>query len=366
MGPRVFFFQVENGSFQVGQVRVEVEGTSSKNSRFLKSLFKFTMKKVNSGTIKKPGGSEKLAGFTKTAGAEKPRKPQGSAAHSSASVKPASRKPSRAGSSGGRERKPGGKKITKDTQDKVRTDRKFSKPHSEMVGTLVLKWNELRERKTPLERRQQLIAEVVSSVKGKVMSIILRHDASRVVQGCIKYGSAEQKRAICEELFGHVLELSKSKHGYHITERMLRYGGQPVRDRVLVELKGSIGRLLTHNLGSVVVQAGFMHGWSPAQCWGAYQELYGPEYIYFKADDAAAAALQTPGAGVSTRTLAAVLTAHPEKRRSVLSAMFYTLSKQTDKGLLSLPVAQKLLLEYLLHAPPEQVGHATSDGLAEF
>jgi len=99
-----------------------------------------------------------------------------------------------------------------------------------------------------------LVAEIVAAVRGKVNEIILRHDASRVVQGCIKCGTTEQKRAICEELYGHILRLSKSKHGYHIPERMIRHGGQAVRDRVLTELRGNIARLLTHNLGSVVVQ----------------------------------------------------------------------------------------------------------------
>ena len=105
-------------------------------------------------------------------------------------------------------------------------------------------------------------------------------------------------------------------------------------------------------------QAGFQHGWTAAQCWDAYQELYGPEYVYFKAAAAPAPHPHKPGAPppAPVRTLSAVLAAHPEKRRPILLAMFQTLSKQTDKGLLSLPVAQRLLLEYLQHAPPEQVG----------
>lgn len=216
-------------------------------------------------------------------------------------------------------------------------------PHSDVIDRSVKIWNELRERKTPTARKHELVAEIYGMTKGRTAELAMRHDTSRVVQGCIKYGDQKQRETICKELLGKCLDMTKSKHGHQLVEKMLLYGGPVVRQRVAGELKGHMVRLLTHNLGSVVVNTGFTKAWNHSTCWSLYQELYGSEYIHFK---------EQP---IGAKNLTGVLKASPDKRKAIVDSMFFTLSRQADKGLLSLPIAQKLLSEYLQHAPPEQV-----------
>jgi pumilio family protein 6 len=173
------------------------------------------------------------------------------------------------------------------------------------------------------------------------MDVVARHDASRVVQACLKHGSAAQRAALCAELRGCALELCKALHGHQLVEKLLAYGAAPARAQLQRELKGHVVRLATHAVGAPVLETGFAV-WSAAQGWELYQELFGPDWVHFKA---------APDVG---RSLAAVLAAHPARRRSVLAHVFYTLSKQADKGLFGLPLAHRLLAEYLAAAPPEQ------------
>jgi pumilio homology domain family member 6 len=255
----------------------------------------------------------------------------------------------RSNSSRGRQGKP----INKNDHSRLVDERKREHPHADVIAHVIKTWNELRERRTAPQKKILLVAEIYGKMKGRVAELALRHDTSRAVQGCIKFGDPKQREAICKELFGHCLEFSKAKHGHQLVEKMLLYGTTPVRMQVAKEFKGHVARLMTHNLGALVFNAGYTKAWNQAVCWDLFQELYGPEYVHFKAelgsDDKSSKSLQT-GKG-----LGALLAARPDKRKTVLDSLFFALSRQCDKGLLSLPVAQKLLCEYLQHAPAEQI-----------
>jgi hypothetical protein len=112
---------------------------------------------------------------------------------------------------------------------------------------------------------------------------------------------------------------------------------------VASEFKGHVARLLTHQLAAVVLNEGFDRAWNAGQCWALYREVYGPEFVHFAPED------------VSQRNLRALLAAHPGKRKAVLESLYYALTRQTDKALLTVPVVQRMLADYLMAAPPEQV-----------
>lgn len=272
---------------------------------------------------------------------EKTDKPSGSAAAARG----------RSDSSRGRQGKP----INKSDHSRLVEDRKREHPHADVIAHVVKTWNELRERSTAPQKKILLVAEIYGKMKGRVAELALRHDTSRAVQGCIKFGDPKQREAICKELFGHCLEFSKAKHGHQLVEKMLLYGTTPVRMQVAKEFKGHVARLMTHNLGALVFNAGYTKAWSQAVCWDLFQELYGPEYVHFKAELGNGGAVASSKGVQTAKGLGALLAARPDKRKTVLDSLFFALSRQCDKGLLSLPVAQRLLCEYLQHAPAEQV-----------
>lgn len=58
-------------------------------------------------------------------------------------------------------------------------------------------------------------------VHGKVLELAQNHTASRIIQFCIKYGSAEQKAAIMAEVRASIVELAKSKHGHYLVQKLV-------------------------------------------------------------------------------------------------------------------------------------------------
>lgn len=228
---------------------------------------------------------------------------------------------------------------------RAKADRIAKHPAADAIGKLVAFWNEIRERATPTARKVEIVAEVLSTVGGRLQEVTLRHDTARCIQACLKFGNAEQRATIAKELFTCVLELSKAKHGHQTVERMLRYGSPAVRAAVALELKGHVARLSTHALGALVLEVGFTKAWTPAQTWDLFQELYGAEYVHFKAELVSGAAVP--------KKLASLIAAAPDKSRRILENVHHTLVKMADKGLFSLVLAQRLLAEFIDAAPPE-------------
>lgn len=216
-------------------------------------------------------------------------------------------------------------------------------PHSDIIDRMVRVWNELRERKTPSVQKIELVGDIYKMAKGRIVDLAMRHDTSRAIQGCIKYGSPDQRVLFCAEALGKCLEFTKSKHGHQLVEKMLLYGNSDTRRKIANEFRGHMVRLMTHNLGSLVVNTGFTRAWNHTTVWNLYQELYGPEYIHFK---------EQPN---GQKNLGGILVTRPDKRKIILESMFFTLSRQAEKGLLSLAVSQRLLAEYLQYAPPEHI-----------
>lgn len=46
-------------------------------------------------------------------------------------------------------------------------------------------------KQVPAEERAKLVQELLQLIKGKVLAISMKHDASRVVQTAIQFGSQE-------------------------------------------------------------------------------------------------------------------------------------------------------------------------------
>lgn len=53
----------------------------------------------------------------------------------------------------------------------------------------------LPQNQVPAEERAKLVQELLELIKGKVMDIALKHDASRVVQTALQFGNREVKKA---------------------------------------------------------------------------------------------------------------------------------------------------------------------------
>ena len=70
---------------------------------------------------------------------------------------------------------------------------------------------------------------------------------SRVIQTCLKYGTAEQREQIVKELLGHFVQLSTSPYARRITLKVMKYCPNHHR-RIIQEFQGHMLRMLRHKV----------------------------------------------------------------------------------------------------------------------
>jgi pumilio family protein 6 len=91
--------------------------------------------------------------------------------------------------------------------------------------------------------RQRVSSELFSLIHGKLHQLAVKHDAARVVQCGLKFGTEEQREAYIEELMPHLVEFSKVQYAHFIVLRLLKVTakgchGPAHRARVLRALSG--------------------------------------------------------------------------------------------------------------------------------
>ena len=82
----------------------------------------------------------------------------------------------------------------------LRRQRAATKPYFEAVTASKVLWNELREKSCSAERRSSLVSDLHDELRGKYRDVALKHDASRLVQAVIQFGSEDQRMQLFHEM----------------------------------------------------------------------------------------------------------------------------------------------------------------------
>jgi pumilio homology domain family member 6 len=69
-------------------------------------------------------------------------------------------------------------------------------------------WNLAREKNVTDGTRDNLIGSIVSKMKGNILQVTLRHDASRAVQCILQFGTIAQRWQILNEMSARLCEVS--------------------------------------------------------------------------------------------------------------------------------------------------------------
>ena len=64
---------------------------------------------------------------------------------------------------------------------------------------------------------------MVSSIKGRILEITLRHDASRVIQYLLQHGTAQQRQQVVSELVQKASEICKTPYGHFAFLKAITY-----------------------------------------------------------------------------------------------------------------------------------------------
>ena len=220
---------------------------------------------------------------------------------------------------------------------KVKLERQSHRPHNDLVQSAKKLWEKVRRRDLPAAERAGPLKELYALLTGKFKEIIVKHDASRMIQTCVKYGSPQQRLQIATELKGTYAEISKSRYGKHIVKRLLQYCPS-VRKSIVAEFRGQVGKLIRHADASSVLEEIYSEYANGRDRNALLLEFYGPEFVLF----------QKRGENEPIPSLSEILSQSPvEKKEKVLKCLREALDGLINKGSLQHTLIHRLMLEYV-------------------
>lgn len=215
--------------------------------------------------------------------------------------------------------------------------RRGDRPGEDALAAAKQDWEQLRQRDVDTGQRVALVDAILARVMPTISELLMRHDASRVLQTVVKYATAEQRARLIEPVRVRMLDLARSHYGRFLALRVLKYASKAERSRLVAALRGHVAALLKHAEAAPVVEAAYA-GATPAERQALLRELYGPEEALFGGPE----------------PLAVRLAQHPERRAAVVKALRSSLNTLAEKQLMGGAIAQHLLADLFAHATPDE------------
>ncbi|KAJ6259116.1 hypothetical protein Dda_6013 [Drechslerella dactyloides] len=222
-------------------------------------------------------------------------------------------------------------------QRKLATERKQAKPNADIIQRSKKIWERLRRKShVPLDERKKLTDELFTIVTGRVKELVFKHDASRVIQTAVKYGSAERRQQIARELKGEYVQLAESAYGKYLVVKLMHYGNTATREMIIGEFYGNVRRMAKHREACYVIDDAYREYATPKQKAAIISEFYGVEYAIFK-DESRDSSLKT------------LADKNPEKRPLIMKSLFELINQMVEKNMTFLTILHKAMLEYILN-----------------
>ncbi|KAG9009793.1 pumilio domain member 6, partial [Tulasnella sp. 427] len=217
-------------------------------------------------------------------------------------------------------------------------ERRLARPNGEMIVEAKKHWELARQHNLSKQERQKHVNDLMETVKGKVKDVVTKHDASRVIQTLVKYGSQSQRDTVARELQGAYRDLIQSRYSRHLVLKLIRCCPS-LRSQIFSEFHGHVIRLLLHRDATDIISTAFTEYASQQERNLLIRDFYGKEVALFDSDKLKAGGLK------------AVLADADEARKGrVLNTLKTSLMRifdNPDKGAVGHPVVHRALWEYL-------------------
>ncbi|XP_073945040.1 pumilio and CPL domain-containing protein penguin [Choristoneura fumiferana] len=170
-------------------------------------------------------------------------------------------------------------------------------------------------------------------LKGQYKSIALTHDLSRVIQVLLKHGEEDIRNEITEELLDLMVPMVQSKYGQHAVKRILKYGSDAIRHKVINKFLGHIVSLATHTISAPVLDFAYGEFASKKEKLHMQQEFYGDIYKNTKDD--------------KVKTLTDTYKDSPEMKTAILQSCKANIQRILDKNLHDGELLHSVLYDYI-------------------
>lgn len=230
-------------------------------------------------------------------------------------------------------------------QRKLLNERKLKRKSGTEVERIKALWEKLRVKKPtpPKQVRDKLCDEIWELANDVIYDLVLKHDASRVVQTLVKYSSKERREKIVKALQGNYYKLATSSYGKYLLVKLLHYGSKESRGLIVNELHGKLRKLMRHKEGAYVVEDLFVLYSTAEQKQQIIREFWGAEYAVFK----------DSGKG---KTVLDIVNESAEKKQLIMTNLSGTIAASVEKGSTGFQILHAAMKEYvsILVADPEK------------
>ncbi|KAJ8592557.1 ARM repeat-containing protein [Rhizopogon salebrosus TDB-379] len=227
----------------------------------------------------------------------------------------------------------------------LQEQRRAAKPHSQLLTDAKRVWSLARQKNIPSTERQKHVKDLMKVIQGKVKDIVLKHDASRIIQTVVKYGGQKERDEVATELKGHYKSLAQSKYSKFLVTKLIRLCPAH-RASILLEFQSHVLRLLLHREASAVLADSFELYANAYERSILLRDFYGKEVALFSQTQGS-----EPEKEKAKKGFHGVLEGlEGERRKRMLAALkenLITILNNPDKGAITHAVVHRALWEYL-------------------
>jgi pumilio family protein 6 len=220
-------------------------------------------------------------------------------------------------------------------------ERKQAKPLGDVIYKSKKIWEQMRRKDLSCEERKKKIQEHQDMIRGNIKELVFKHDASRVVQTALKYGSKSIRQEVANELKGTYVSLAQSSYGKYLVVKVMHYGTPETKKMVVDEFCGSVKKLIKHREASFVIQDCYAEFGTPEQKAALIREFYGVEFAVFGR-----------GKNDPNASLKKILDGSPEKRAVIMKNIFDLLTVVVSKGAVFFSIIHRVMLEFISSINP--------------
>lgn len=229
-------------------------------------------------------------------------------------------------------------------QRKLLKERKMKRKFGSEIQQIKTVWERLRVKEPPLpkEIREKLSNEIWELCKDRIEDLVLKHDASRIVQTLLKYSSKSRREQVVNSLKGQFYALATSSYGKYLLVKLLHYGSRDSRQIIINELHGKLRKLMRHREGAYVVEDLFVLYSTHEQRQQMIREFWGSEYAVFREEH-------------SNLTIEDVCKSSVEKRNIISRNLIGTITASVDKGSTGFQILHAAMREMVKIANEKEV-----------
>jgi len=241
-----------------------------------------------------------------------------------------------------------GKKVLLNKQDTRKKQKemkevrkKFKLEDAFDIGVKAKKvWEEVRREDCPEDKKDKLLKELHSLVKGNIKKIIYSHDTVRVVECLMALGNEEIRDNLFEEMKGEIIEMAKSKYAHFFVMKMLRYGTKAQKQIIVKEMEGKMAKLMKNKTAGNVVEIIYNDVANGPQRNSMLQEFLDNEFLVFKDPE--------------LRTVPDIIAKYPDRADNIKQQLHSNVETLIRKGCYNHSLVHTVLYNYMQVAEPKQ------------